>query len=164
MAATKPRLQPETHEEQLAPNYDSVREVVLNWPQAAQARLMHEVLNRLVPQGAQPRNGEQVALASAENGAEEGQQRARHGSVTEPPPVGQRNSMALFGMINKSEQAATEATEQPEQSSNILDIVGRWDFAYDIEDDELKQILGEARLEKYAPDKMLTPTQLLRQI
>ncbi len=45
-----------------------------------------------------------------------------------------------------------DSVEQQVHEGNILDIVGRWDFAYDIEDDEIKQIIGEARMKKYAPE------------
>lgn len=45
-----------------------------------------------------------------------------------------------------------DSVEQQVHEGNILDIVGRWDFAYDIEDDEIKQIIGEARMKKYASE------------
>ncbi len=171
MTATEPRPTAATHEEQSAPSYDRVREAAFSLPTEEQTRLIHELLNRLAPQIASPSmSGELAAPTAAENSAEDARWRAGGGLVTEPPPVGQRDSVALVGMLGydgpyisdedltkvrpSSEslaqlaQAVTPAQEigQPEGQGNILSIVGRWDFAYDIEDDELDQLLGEARL------------------
>ncbi len=109
MTAISKRRQAEATDQTSVPDYERIEHTVLAWPQEAQVKLMHKVLNRLVPE----------KTKAAINGA---------------------NAMNALN------------TEQPGHGGNILDIVGRWDFAYDIEDDELKQMLGEARMEKYAPE------------
>ncbi len=81
MVATKPKRATPPPPDQPTPDYQRVREVVLNWPPEAQAQLVHEVINRFVPM----RNGrEHIPDVDAV-----------------PSPLGgKRNTLSLIGMLN----------------------------------------------------------------
>lgn len=114
MTATEPRHIIDSAPGEPAPNYHHVREVVLNWPPAAQAQLVHEVINRLAgevdPRQEQASNSdaEMVASLLRPATAEEVKERIARGLIKEPPPVGQRNSMALYGLLAREGSIPTE--------------------------------------------------------
>ncbi len=114
MTATEPRHIADSTPGEPAPNYHHVREVVLNWPPAAQAQLVHDVINQLAGEDSLAQkhtsnsDAEMVSSLLRPATAEEVEERIARGLIKEPPPVNQRNSMALYGLLAHEGSTPTE--------------------------------------------------------